>query len=46
MFVTAEKEGEMFVIFFLSSICQLLSPRFYARADWARPNHESSDQPA
>ena len=28
MFVTAEKEGRMFIIFFLSSFCQLLSPRF------------------
>ena len=28
MFVTAEKEREMFIIFFLSSFCQLLSPRF------------------
>ena len=28
MFVTAEKEREMFTIFFLSSFCQLLSPRF------------------
>ena len=28
MFVTSEKEGEMFIIFFLSSLCQLLSPRF------------------
>ena len=28
MFVTAEKEWEMFTIFFLSSFCQLLSPRF------------------
>ena len=26
MFVTAEKEREMFTIFFLSSFCQLLSP--------------------
>ena len=25
MFVTAEKEGQMFLIFFLSSFCQLLS---------------------
>ena len=28
MFVTAEKERDMFIIFFLSSFCQLLSPRF------------------
>ena len=28
MFVTAEKEGQMFIIFFLPIICQLLSPRF------------------
>ena len=28
MFVTAEKEREMFIIFFLSIFCQLLSPRF------------------
>ena len=28
IFVTAEKEKEIFVIFFLSSFCQLLSPRF------------------
>ena len=28
VFVTAEKERRMFTIFFLSSFCQLLSPRF------------------
>ena len=28
MFVTAEKERRMFIIFFLSIFCQLLSPRF------------------
>ena len=28
MFVTADKEKELFTIFFLSSFCQLLSPRF------------------
>ena len=28
MFVTAEKEGQMFIIFFLSIFCQLLFPRF------------------
>ena len=28
MFVTAEKERGMFVIFFLSSLCQLLSCNF------------------
>ena len=28
MFVTAEKEREMIIIFFLSSFCQLLFPRF------------------
>ena len=28
MFVISEKEGEMFIIFFLPSLCQLLSPRF------------------
>ena len=28
MFVTAEKEREMFIIFFLSIFCPLLSPRF------------------
>ena len=28
MFVTAEKEREMLIIFFLSSFCQLLSTRF------------------
>ena len=28
MLVTAEKEREMFIIFFLSNFCQLLSPRF------------------
>ena len=27
LFVTAEKEGQMFIIFFLSSFCQVLSPR-------------------
>ena len=31
MFVTAEKERRMFTIFFLSSFCQLLSPRIQAR---------------
>ena len=34
MFVTAEKEGRMFSIFFLSSFCQLLSPRIQARTGW------------
>ena len=28
MFVIVEKEGQMFIIFFLSIFCQLLSPRF------------------
>ena len=28
MFVTAEKEREKFIIFFLSSFCQVLSPQF------------------
>ena len=28
MFVTAEKEGQMFIIFFLFIFCQLLSPWF------------------
>ena len=46
MFVTTEKEREWFLIFFLYSFCQLLSPRFYTRAGWVRPDHESSDQPA
>ena len=32
MFVSAEKERRMFIIFFLSSFCQLLSPLFPARA--------------
>ena len=36
----------MFTIFFLSSFCQLLSPRFQARIGRVRPGHESSDQPA
>ena len=31
MFVTEEKERRMFTIFFLSSFCQLLSPRIQAR---------------
>ena len=39
MFVTKEKEARMFIMF-------LLSPQFYARVDWVRPDHESSDQPA
>ena len=43
MFVTEEKEREMFIIFFLSSFCQLLSPHFQARE---RQDHESSAQPA
>ena len=42
MFVTTEKEREMFIIFFLSSFCQLLSPQF--EADWVRPDDENSDQ--
>ena len=46
MFVTTEKEREKFAIFVLSSFCQLLFPRFQARVGWARPDHESSDQPA
>ena len=28
MFVTSDKERRMFIIFFLSSFCQLLSPQF------------------
>ena len=36
MFVTAEKEGQMLIFFFLSSFCQLLSPRFKARIGQAR----------
>ena len=28
MFETAEKEARMFIIYFLSSFCQLLSPQF------------------
>ena len=28
MFVTAEKERELFIFFFLSSFCQLLFPQF------------------
>ena len=28
MLVTAEKERELFIIFFLSSFCKLLSPQF------------------
>ena len=28
MFVTVGKERQLFIIFFLSSICQLLSPQF------------------
>ena len=46
MFVTEEKERVMFIIFCLSIFCQLLSPGFWARIGWARPGHESSDQPA
>ena len=46
MFVTEEKERQMFIIFFLSSFCQLLSPRFQAMAGWERADHESSHQPA
>ena len=46
MFVTEERGRVMFVIFFLSFFCQLLSPQFQARLGWARPDHESSDQPA
>ena len=44
MFVTAEKEMEMFIIFFFSNFCQLLSPPCQARIGWAGPDHESSDQ--
>ena len=46
MFVTTEKERRMFTIFFLSSICQLLSLWFFDRIGWVRPDHESSDQAA
>ena len=46
MFVTAEKGGQLFIIFFRSIFCQLLSPRFEARIGRARPDHESSDEPA
>ena len=46
MFVTEEKEGEMFIFFFLSIFCQLMSPQLKARIGKARPDHESSDQPA
>ena len=46
MFVTAEKEREMLIIFFLSSFYQLLFPRFYARTERVLPDHESLDQPA
>ena len=46
MFVTEEKEGQMFIIFLFSIFCQLLSPRFKARIGRARPGHESTDQPA
>ena len=46
MFVTAEKERVMFIVFFLSIFCQVVSQRFEARTDWALPDHESSDQPA
>ena len=46
MFVTSEKETYIFIVFFLSSFCQLFSPQFQARAGWARPDHERSDQPA
>ena len=28
LFVTLEKVGQLFIIFFLSSFCQLLSPQF------------------
>ena len=43
MFVTAEKERVMLMIFFLSVFCQLLSPRYEARVGRARSNQESSD---
>ena len=46
MFVTAEKERRMFIIFFLYFFCLLLSPRYSARIDWARTDHQSSDQAA
>ena len=46
MFVTAEKEKSMFIFFFLSSFCQLLSPWFQARLGWAHPDHDSSELPA
>ena len=45
MFVTAEKEGQMFIIFFFSIFCQLLSPLFQAMTGWVRADHENSDQP-
>ena len=34
------------IFFFLSILCLLLSPQFWARTGWARPDHKSSDQPA
>ena len=43
---TREQERRFFTIFFLSSFCQLLSPRIQARTGWVRPDQESSDQPA
>ena len=46
MFVTAEKERRMFIIFFLSSFCQLLSLSIQARTGWVRSDYESSDHPA
>ena len=46
MFVTAEKERRMFMIFFLSSFCQLLAPQFLVKIERARPDHKRSDQPA
>ena len=46
MFVTEENEREKLSIFFLSSFCQLLSPKLLARIGGVRPEHESSDQPA
>ena len=46
MFVTAENDGRMFIMFILFYFCQLWSPRFWATRGWACPGHESSNPPA
>ena len=43
VFVTTERVRWIFITFFNSIFCPLLSSRFQARIGWARPDHEISD---